>query len=107
VSRPRQGRRDVGDLWENAADELASRTSVPGLIERLADVLASHEVYRDRYAAQTATTDQGYVGVEYLIRFSPSLQEPSYLVGPTTLFANVHIAVDARLVGARKPAWSA
>ena len=36
-------------FWETAADERASRTNVPGLMERLADVLASNEVYRETF----------------------------------------------------------
>ena len=36
-------------FWENAAAELASRTNVPGLIERLSEVLASQEVYRETF----------------------------------------------------------
>ena len=36
-------------FWENAADEQASRMNIPGLVERIADVLASTEVYQETF----------------------------------------------------------
>jgi hypothetical protein len=34
-------------FWGNAADELASRVNIPGLVERMADVLTSPDVYQE------------------------------------------------------------
>jgi hypothetical protein len=36
-------------FWENEADERASRTNIPGLVERMADVLTSSEVYQETF----------------------------------------------------------
>jgi len=46
--------------------------------------------------------DVGYVAGEYKIRMEPEYQsgaEADYLAGPSSLFANVQVAVDSRLVG--------
>src|SRR5262249_39837618 len=46
--------------------------------------------------------DVGYVPGEYKIRMEPEYKSGAaadYFVGPSSLFANVHAAVDARLVG--------
>lgn len=36
-------------FWSNAADERASRANIPDLIERMADVLASPDVYQETF----------------------------------------------------------
>jgi hypothetical protein len=36
-------------FWENVPDEQASRTNIPGLVKRMADVLASHNVYQETF----------------------------------------------------------
>ena len=36
-------------FWDNAAGERASRTNIPGLVERMADVLATHDVYQETF----------------------------------------------------------
>ena len=41
---PASGRATSVTFWENEADERASRANIAGLVERMADVLASDEV---------------------------------------------------------------
>ena len=36
-------------LWENEADERASRANIPDLVEKMAYVLASREVYQETF----------------------------------------------------------
>jgi heme-degrading monooxygenase HmoA len=36
-------------FWTNEADEQASRANIPNLIERMADVLASTDVYQETF----------------------------------------------------------
>ena len=36
-------------FWENAAGERASRTNIPGLVERMGDVLATHDVSQETF----------------------------------------------------------
>ena len=38
-------------FWENEEDELASRANIPGLIEGMSHVLASHNVYQETFDA--------------------------------------------------------
>jgi hypothetical protein len=82
---------------EVARQAQSSRVKVGGVL--LSDDFDNPAAPRLPLGSASPFIDQGYVGGEYLIRFSPSLQESSYLVGPVTLFANVHISVSARLVG--------
>ena len=41
------GRATSVTFWENVADEQASRANIAGLVERMADVLASDEVFQE------------------------------------------------------------
>ena len=41
------GRATSVTFWENEADEQASRANIAGLVERMADVLASNEVIQE------------------------------------------------------------
>ena len=41
------GRATSVTFWENEADEQASRANIAGLVERMADVLASDEVFQE------------------------------------------------------------
>jgi hypothetical protein len=41
------GRATSVTFWENEADERASRANIAGLVERMADVLASDEVFQE------------------------------------------------------------
>ncbi len=41
------GRATSVTFWTNAADERASRANISGLVERMADVLASTDVYQE------------------------------------------------------------
>jgi hypothetical protein len=53
-------------------------------------------------SAPVPHVDIGYVTGEYQIRIEPEYQqgaETDYFAGPSSLFANVHATVDARLVG--------
>ena len=41
------GRATSVTFWENEADEQASRANIAGLVERMADVLSSDEVFQE------------------------------------------------------------
>jgi hypothetical protein len=48
--------------------------------------------------------EQGYIGGEYQVRLSPSAK-PFRAVGANSVFANLQVAVDARLAGGLEARW--
>jgi hypothetical protein len=49
VGRRAKGLATSVTFWENSDGERASRMNIPGLIERMANVLASNEVYQETF----------------------------------------------------------
>jgi len=77
----------------------ASRVKVGDVL--LVDI-DDHSARQLPQSAATPFIDAGYVAGEYKIRMEPEYQNGAgadYFAGPSSLFANVHVAVDSRLMG--------